>query len=63
MRHKRTKSIRWIDGREYLQAGRADSKEIANEEAAVLRKSWDRVRVIKNWDFDYVIFVHGMKYK
>lgn len=54
-----TKGIRWIDGREFLLAGRKSRKEDAKQEAAALRASWAQVRIVKLNDWDYMLYVHG----
>lgn len=57
----RTKGVRWIDGREYLLCGRADSKEGAQSQARALRASWFSVRIVKLWEFDFMLYVHGRR--
>lgn len=56
-----TKGVRWIDGREFLLAGRKSDKEGAERERDALRHSWERVRIVKLSDWDYMLYVHGAK--
>lgn len=58
-RHSMTKGVRWIRGQEYLLNGRYSDKTKAIEAAADLRKSWLKVRIIKLWDYDFLVYVHG----
>lgn len=53
--------IRMIDGKEYMLAGRTSDKERAQSEAQSLRRSWSSVRIIKIWEYDYMLYVHGRK--
>jgi hypothetical protein len=53
------KGVRWIGGKEYMLAGRCDSKKRAKEQAAALRESWASVRIVKLWDYDFMLYVHG----
>jgi len=53
------KSIRFIQGKEYLLAGRVNSKENALKAKQSLLKKWQSVRIIKYWQYDYGLFVHG----
>ena len=52
------KSIRWINGKEFLLAGRVDNKLAAQNEKQALQKDWKYVRIIKYWKYDYALFVH-----
>jgi hypothetical protein len=56
-----TKGIRFIDGREYLLCGREFTKEKAKQEKAALLASWERVRIVKLSDWDFMLYVHGSK--
>lgn len=56
-----TKGVRFIDGREYLLCGRAESKTAALEARKALLASWDKVRIVKVWDYDFMLYVHGAK--
>ena len=53
------KGIRWIGGRQYLLHGRASSKDRAKQSAQDLRNDGYIVRVVKLWEFDYMIYSHG----
>ncbi len=53
------RGIRMIEGQEYLLCGRCSSKESAIREAEALRKTHIKVRIIKVWDCDYMLYVHG----
>ena len=55
------KSIRWINGKEFLLAGRVDNKLDAENEKRALKKDWQYVRIIKYWKYDYALFVHNFK--
>ena len=57
----RQKGIRMINGQEYMLNGRYSDKEQAQKAADELRYSWSKVRVIKLWECDYMIYVHGAK--
>lgn len=48
-----------IDGKEFLLAGRTNSKESAKSEKAALLKSHAIVRIIKLNDWDFMIYIHG----
>jgi hypothetical protein len=51
--------VRFIDGREYLLAGRVSSKAAAQHEAEALRTRHASVRIIKLWAYDFMLYVHG----
>lgn len=55
------KGTRWINGQEYLLCGRVDSKERAVQQATALRTEWAKVRIIKLWEYDFMLYVHGRK--
>lgn len=59
LRDAMSKGIRFIDGQEYLLAGRCSSKQSAISEAIELRRFHSKVRIIKVWEFDYLVYVHG----
>ena len=61
MASKSQTGIRWIDGQEYMLSGRYSDQQRAIDTAKYLRKSWLKVRVIKLWEFDFLIYVHGAK--
>ena len=56
------RGVRMIAGREFLLAGRTDSKERATADAKALRQEWERVRVIKLRDWDFMLYAHGRRY-
>jgi hypothetical protein len=55
------KGVRWIDGQEYLLCGRYNDKDSASRAAKINREDWERVRIIKLNDWDFLIYVHGRK--
>lgn len=55
------RGVRWIQGREFLLAGRCSDKAKAVIERNALRNSWERVRIIKLWQYDFLLYVHGGK--
>jgi len=60
-RRRGSKGVRWIDGREYLLCGRESNKEHAQWHATALREQWERVRIVKLNDWDYLLYVHARK--
>lgn len=56
-----TKGIRWIKGQEYMLAGRCDSKTLASHMKRMLLLKWNKARIIKLWDYDFLLYVHGAK--
>ena len=57
----RVAGVRWLGGREFLLCGRVSSRAAARFEQEHLRLEWDRVRMIKLSDFDFMLYVHGRK--
>ncbi len=53
------KGVRWIKGREYLLCGRAPNREAARVQALSLATQWKSVRIIKLWEYDFLLYVHG----
>lgn len=54
--------VRWIGGREFLLAGRLDTREAAEREAAAVRRSWSDVRIrAGRFGLTFSIWVHGAK--
>lgn len=41
--------------------GRHSDRDSANKAAAAARESWMKVRVIKLWACDFMVYVHGGK--
>jgi hypothetical protein len=56
-----TRGIRYIDGQQYMLNGRYDSRERALCEAKEARQYWLKVRIIKVWEHDFMLYVHGRK--
>ena len=59
MTHK--KGVRWIGGQEYLLAGRCSDRDRAVEQAAALRQNHTKVRIVKLWAYDFMLYVHGVR--
>lgn len=57
-----TKGVRWFGGREFLLCGRKSDKEDAVSEKRALLHSWERVRIVKLNDWDYMLYVHARKH-
>ena len=55
------KGVRFIGGREYLLAGRTVSRERAEIYRVALQSTWNSVRIVKLSDWDFVLYVHGLK--
>jgi hypothetical protein len=53
------RGVRWIDGREFLLCGRESSREDAERAKKTLRDSWERVRIVKLNNWDFMLYVHG----
>lgn len=54
------KGTRFIGGKEFLLAGREVSKFDAQvARIDLLRSDWERVRIIKLSDWDYMLYAHG----
>lgn len=59
MRRTNQKGVRWIGGREFLLCGRESDKVRAQSVAKVLRGEYMIVRIVKIWECDYMLYVHG----
>jgi hypothetical protein len=56
-----TRGVRYIDGREYLLAGRTSDHDSALSQAKAMRAYWQFVRVVKLCAVDFMLYVHGAK--
>jgi hypothetical protein len=55
------RGVRYIDGKVYLLCGRTADCDDAHRRAAQLKAEWNKVRIIKLNDWDYMLYVHGAK--
>lgn len=53
------KGARMINGQEYILAGRCSNKESAKKQAEAVRTRYQKVRIIKILDYDYMIYAHA----
>lgn len=58
-----TRGVRWIEGREYLLAGRFNTRSGANDAAKLFRHMWGITRVLKtpHRHGDYSVWVHAAR--